>query len=117
MTLIECYLALGGDYQDVISRLRTDERVKKFLIKFLDDTSYQNLSASLQAENYEEAFRAAHTLKGVSQNLGFTKLYKSSSAMADLLRDRQKHDASNLMKQVDADYKQLTDAVHVFLEG
>jgi len=31
MTIQECYAAIGGDYNDVASRLRTDERIAKFL--------------------------------------------------------------------------------------
>ena len=37
MTVQQCYEAFGGNYQDVISRLRTDERVARFLLKVVDD--------------------------------------------------------------------------------
>jgi hypothetical protein len=37
MTLRECYDAMGADYDDVIGRLRTDERVARFLNKFPAD--------------------------------------------------------------------------------
>ena len=43
MTVKECYEVMKGDYDDVISRLRTDDRVKKFLLKVLDDTSFSTL--------------------------------------------------------------------------
>jgi len=33
MTIQECYAAIGGDYNDVASRLRTDERIAKFLFR------------------------------------------------------------------------------------
>ena len=42
------------------------------------DGSYQLLQDSLAKEDYEEAFRAAHTIKGVCQNLAFDKLGNSS---------------------------------------
>ncbi len=38
--------------------------IKKFVLKFLDDNSYANLKEAIAAGNVEEAFRAAHTLKG-----------------------------------------------------
>ena len=69
MTLQECYAAMGGNYEDVIGRLRSERLVQKFVLKFLDDGSYSLLCQSLEEKNYEEAFRAAHTIKGVCQNL------------------------------------------------
>ena len=67
MTIQECYAALGGDYQEVLGRLYSESLVQRFVGKFLSDPSFQLLEDSLKAENYDEAFRAAHTLKGVSQ--------------------------------------------------
>ena len=40
MTLEQCYLAVGGDYADVLARLRKEERVRKFLLRFPEDPSY-----------------------------------------------------------------------------
>ena len=74
MTIQECYAALEGDYQEVLGRLYSEALVTKFVGKFLADQSYQLLESSLKAGDYDEAFRAAHTLKGVTQNLSFTKL-------------------------------------------
>ena len=44
MTVKECYDAIGADYEDVMGRLRKDERVQKFVLKLLDDKSYQSAS-------------------------------------------------------------------------
>ena len=77
MTLQECYAALEGDYAGVTSRLPTERMVQKFVLKFLNDGSYDLLLRSMETEDYAEAFRAAHTIKGVCQNLDFTKLYQS----------------------------------------
>lgn len=67
MTVQECYEKMGGDFNDVVKRLMTESLVKRFVVKFLKDDSYQNLCEGMKAENREEAFRAAHTLKGVCQ--------------------------------------------------
>lgn len=37
MTVKECYDAIGADYDDVFSRLRKDDRIRKFLLKVLDE--------------------------------------------------------------------------------
>ena len=70
----ECYAALEGDYQGVLGRLTSERMVQKFVLKFLNDGSFDLLVRSMEEENYQEAFRAAHTIKGVCQNLDFTEI-------------------------------------------
>lgn len=114
MTLQECYEALGGDYEDVIGRLRSESMVKKFVLKFLDDGSYNLLYVSFDQKNYSEAFRAAHTIKGMCQNLSFTKLQESSSLLTEALREGYSPEADSLMEQVTEDYQRTLDAIHSF---
>ena len=87
MTIQECYEAIGGNYEDVLRRLRSEALIRKFTLKFLEDQSYPLLKQALGDNNYEEAFRGAHTLKGVCQNLSFDRLYEVSSELTELLRD------------------------------
>ena len=86
MSLKECYDKMGADYEDVLSRLRSEVLVRKFALKFLDDDSYANLKAAMESGNAPEAFRGAHTLKGVAQNLGFGPLYKAAAEVKESLR-------------------------------
>ncbi|MDE6520338.1 MAG: Hpt domain-containing protein [Ruminococcus sp.] len=111
MTLKECYTALEGNYEDVISRLMTEKLVNKFVLKFLNDGSYELLVNSLKDNNIDESFRAAHTLKGVCQNLGFTKLYESSHTMTELLRNKDVAKANDFLPKVEADYLQTVSAI------
>lgn len=78
MTLEECYRALGGSYSDVLARLVDDKMITKYLNKFTKDTSYRDIFAALENNDYETAFRAAHTLKGICLNLGLENLYKAA---------------------------------------
>ncbi len=111
MDLKSCYLRLGGDYDEVLGRLHKESLVEKFLFKFLDDGSFRLLEESFANGNHEEAFRAAHTLKGVCQNLSFTQLYRSSNEMTEFLRGGTGLDAPELLAQVTADYRQTVDAI------
>ena len=43
MTLQECYQAMEADYDDVLGRLRSERLIQKFMLKFLDDGSYDLL--------------------------------------------------------------------------
>ena len=76
MTVKECYEKVGSDYEAVLKRLGSEDMLKRFSVKFLDDPSFQSLQENLKAGNTREAFRAAHTLKGICANLGFDRLFE-----------------------------------------
>ena len=88
MTMQECYKAIGGNYEAVLVRLHSEALIQRFTLKFLEDQSYLQLKQALENKNYEDAFRSAHTLKGVCQNLSFDRLYEVSNELTELLRDR-----------------------------
>jgi len=114
MTLQECYAAMGGNYEEVLGRLRSDRLIQKFVLKFMDDGSYQLLLDSMASQNYEDAFRAAHTIKGVCQNLGITRLLDSSSRLSEALRHGYTPEADPLLEQVKADYASTVQAIQTF---
>lgn len=114
MTLQECYAVIGGDYEGVTTRLRGERLVKKFALKFLDDQSYQLFQEAMAQKNYDEAFRAAHTIKGVCQNLGFTRLLDSSSRMSDALRHGWTPEADALTGQLEKDYSATVAAIRSY---
>lgn len=114
MTLKECYTAIGGDYESVVARLNSEMLVKRFLFKFLNDSSYDTLLSSLQAKDYEEAFRAAHTIKGVCQNLSLNKLLLSSSDLTEALRNNRSEEYNELVEKVKLDYMQTVSHIKEF---
>ena len=113
MNVRECYAAMGGNYDEVFSRLRTDERITKFLFRVLEDKSFDLLTESLAAHNMEEAFRAAHTIKCVCMNLAITKLFESSNKLTETLRGRSEYgeDIEPLLAQVKEDYALTLDCI------
>jgi len=119
MTLKECYTALGGDYEEALGRLRSERLVQKFVLKFLNDGSYQLLQDSLAAGDRKEAFRAAHTIKGVCANLAFNTLLESSEALTEALRDGKpaQPGEDSLIAQVKEDYARVCRAIEAFQEG
>ena len=67
MTVQECYQQIQGNYENVLKRLKTDERIVKFLELFLSDTTYEKLSEAVNAKNDQEIFKCVHDLKGMMQ--------------------------------------------------
>lgn len=109
MTVKEVYEITGSDFNNVINRLMKDTLVKKFSLKFLNDKSFSELKAALNTDNLDEAFRAAHTLKGVCQNLAFTRLAGISSDITEELRSKNLEGAKSLFHEVEKRYIKLND--------
>ena len=41
MSIKECYDKMGADFDEVMQRLGSESFIKRFAVKFLDDSSYQ----------------------------------------------------------------------------
>ncbi len=118
MDLKTCYERMGGDYEAVMSRLRQEERVVKFLRLFLADESFPQLTQALPAQDWATAFRAAHSLKGVALNLGLTALAQSSSELTECLRPGSPtQDPAPLYQSVKDDYEKARAAITALTEA
>lgn len=113
MTLQDCYTAMDSNYAEVLGRLKSERLIQKFVLKFLTDGSYDLLQRSLAEGNQPEAFRAAHTLKGVCQNLGITRLGDSSHRLTEVLRANDAP-SQELLDEVTADYNLTVQAIRAF---
>lgn len=114
MNLRECYMKLDGNYDEVVQRLQNEYIVEKFMFKFLKDKSFNFLKISIQNENYEDAHRYVHTIKGICQNLSFSKLYESSHQMTNEFKNNNYKKALDLMPQLSKDYYQIIDAINEY---
>ena len=72
---------------------------------FPKDDSFHNLEAALKEQNVKEAFRAAHTLKGVCQNLGFSNLYAPAVTLTETLRAGQLDGTAEQFAEVEKQYR------------
>ena len=104
MTLKDCYMQMGADYEETVQRLRSESLIP----------SYQELCQALADGNIEVAFRAAHTLKGVCQNLGFKNLYEPSAELTERLRPLQETETDDLMQKVTEEYNRTVKAIEDF---
>ena len=113
---IPCRIASKDEAQvkrDTTMTAQCHGRIKKrkFARMFLDDDSYPKLERSLKEENVEEAFRAAHTLKGVCQNLGFTNLYQPTYELTEVLRAGTLEGSKEWFDRVTEQYNITIDAI------
>ena len=112
MDLKKCYQQFGGDYEDASLRLMNDERIERFLKKFIELDDCSAMLAALDAKDYKTAFLKAHDLKGTSSNMGFTELYRSSFELCEALRGgKPEKDITAMTEQVKSDCGRIKAAV------
>ena len=111
MTTRECYTQMGADYDEVLNRLYSEEMIHRFALLFLKDDSFQNLKTQLAAQNVKEAFRAAHTLKGVCQNPGFGNLYAPACDLTETLRAGKLEGTEEQFAKVEEEYQRTVQAI------
>lgn len=105
----------GADVEGTLSRFAGNEAIYlKFLLKFKADPNFNALKESLDGNNIEEAFKAAHTLKGVSINLGLMPIYESASAMSELLRGKTSPSETDI-EQVKEQWNILEERYQLFI--
>lgn len=102
---------MGADYQEVLGRLYNEAMICKFVRMFLQDDSFQILEEALRRGDVKEAFRGAHTLKGVCQNLGFSNLYAPTYTLTETLRAGQLEGTQEQFAKVAEQYKRTVDAI------
>lgn len=117
MTLQECYASFGGDYEGLVSRVMGETYAEMFAMKFLKDGSFATLVEAMEKEDYESAFRAAHTLKGVCANLGIAKLQEVASALTEQLRAGGKPTDMSLLDRTKEEYQKAADALKAYQEA
>lgn len=110
MNTEECYRKIGGDYEDVLARFGSETLVTRFALQFLKDTSYDDLQKALESRDAEAAFRAAHTIKGLCSNLGFTALWQASGQLCERLRAGERVCVADT-DPVRSAYRTLTNAL------
>ena len=109
-TLSDFYEEVGGDIMNVLERLEDIDTVEMFVLGFPSDPSYSMLLKSLQENDLKSAFRAAHTLKGISYTLGFQSLGDCAAKLCEKLREVMLPSAT-VMHQLETEYNRVLTAI------
>ena len=86
MTIQELYDAIGGSYESAKRVMQSDRIIAKFIVKFVDDKSFDTLLGGWESRDAQAAFEGAHALKGVCANLGLDAISAAASELAEQFR-------------------------------
>ena len=86
----EMLKAYGMDLDATIARFGGNEALMmRFLTGFPNDPTMQSLHDAVAAADREATKVAAHSLKGLTGNLGLTPLFEASTALMNALRQTE----------------------------
>lgn len=106
-------LEAGIDFDGLSARIPLKEDfILRLLGKFPKEQCYEGLVKAMEEKNYEDAFKHAHNLKGVSGNLEMTRLTKVTSDLTEKLRAHQYDDLDGDFEEVKKEYNQVLNAVN-----
>ena len=114
MIIKECYEAMGENYNEVLARLQLEKLIVKYALKFLDDPNYGMLVEAWKEKDYEAAYRASHTLKGICSNLGFSKLGSMRANLADALKENKIEQAEAIFPEIEGIYSNMISVLTEF---
>lgn len=90
--------------------MNNDALFKKFLFRFPGETGFSQLFQLLEEKNVEEAFRSAHTMKGLVANLALSSITGVLQPMTEVLRAGNMPEQSQIdeLKQV---YEEMLEII------
>lgn len=106
MDLQEASKELNIDYNAALTRFGGSEAIyQRFLKRFLQENTYNELQQAWEKGDYEEVEKKAHTLKGVAGNLSLENLFSISNELVQTIRNKQYENTQEIYQRLQEDYK------------
>ncbi len=110
--IIEKLIARGVPYDEVMERFVNDQNFYfDYLHQFTQDEYIILLEQALEQSELEDAFKAAHTLKGLMANLGLLPLVDELSPLVELLRAESLEGTDQLFYSFKAIHQEFCDFI------
>ncbi|MEG0805999.1 MAG: Hpt domain-containing protein [Lachnospiraceae bacterium] len=84
---------------------------EKYLAKFSDDPTYNQLKEAIEQKDYDMAFKQAHTLKGTVGNLSLEVLFQNLYPLVEALRGNETEGIEDMFAKVTAAYFKVLEAI------
>ena len=112
MNIQETAKANRWDLEGTLRRFGGSQMMlERFLKKFPQDPTFGKLAEAAGNGDLPGIETAAHALKGVAGNLGFTALYESCSSLVAAVRAGETKEVDGLWETVRAEYQAVVSAI------
>lgn len=110
--LLYALMLCETDIDGVMRRFSGDEALYMTCLNgFLDDPTMDELNAAIENGAWDEAFTAAHALKGLAGNMGFVPLFHASAELVILIRAGRTGEVDASFAEVKRCYGQITSTI------
>ena len=77
----------------------------------MQDRSLAELDAAVAGRNWDEAFTAAHALKGLAGNMGFVPIFHTTAEIVVLIRTGKTREIGASLSELQNQYSDLVFAI------
>ncbi len=105
------------DIDSALRRLSGNETLYCHCLNaFLQDTTILELNEAIQTQAWDEAFTAAHALKGLAGNMGFIPLFHATGELVVLIRNGKIKEIDPSNQRLRGIYNEVCDAIRAGLQ-
>ena len=110
MLTIEKLKEFGVDVESGLKRCVNNEALFLRLVAMVPgNDNFNKLYTSIENKNFDEAFVAAHSLKGILANLSINNILKPVQEITELLRSKTDCDYSKYLSEIEEMRKTLEE--------
>ena len=109
----EILIRANIDYENGKKRFAGNSALyEKYLLKFKEDTHYEEAMKANENGDLEILLKEAHTLKGVAGTLGLLDVYQSCSDIVTALRSEQVDEIPQMMQGLRTAYEKTIEVLN-----
>lgn len=110
--LLHALMSCETDVDGALDRFSGDEELyAACLDSFLQDMTMFELSEAIKNEQWDDAFTAAHALKGLAGNMGFIPLYHATGELVVTIRAGRVGEITSCYQRLSRSYQEIVDAI------
>lgn len=109
---IDMLKASGIDYEDGLERFSGNSQLyEKYLTKFLDNHTYEEMRDAACGNDLRQAFELAHKLKAFLGNLSMSHFYEEIRSLTEEFRAGVRRDYKPDFAALDPEYRKIKQAI------
>lgn len=107
---------VGHKISEMVTRFAGNEMICINLVKkFPKDPNFELYVKQVRSANYGEAEKSIHTLKGVSSNLGLTKITELTQLILNDIRIGKYDDLYDLTEKLEKNYQEAIKIIEKYM--